>query len=361
MKKNKKKIIIVCTNRADFYLQNYLFSKMIKSRKIEPVFIIAMTSKQRKMIKIPKYKNVKIISNPIKESKDMANKSISFLINSFSKFFDKINPDIVLLLGDRYETLSACIAAYTKKIKLAHLHGGEETYGSLDNNYRHSISKMSSIHFVSNIKSKSKLIRMGEHSKTIYNVGSIGIELLKRTLMYKNKLNIIKKYKKNYFIVSMHPCEYDKGSMSNNLKILLNVLKREINYNFIFTSPNGEYGSTEIENLIIKSEKNVKNFYYIKNLGENYPSALKFSSGIIGNSSSGILEAPSLNIPSLNLGSRQFGRIQDKSLVNSNFDFKNIKKSMQTLKKKKIKIKSVYEKKKTSENIIKILENIILK
>ena len=312
-------------------------------------------------LKIDKKIDLKIsANNPIDVAKQM-----SEAINGFAQTYEKLKPNIVLLLGDRYEIICSSLVATIFNIPIAHIHGGEVTKGSVDNAFRHSITKMANFHFVASKQSKCRVIQLGEKNKNIFNVGSLGIENT-RKLKLLTKQEIKKFLKINFdlpiFLITFHSETLSNIPIKNQIKPLLDALEEIKNTKFIFTSSNSDVGGNIINEKIIKFVKKNRNAQYFKNLGHlNYLSLMKWSTVVIGNSSSGIIEAPSLRVPTINIGERQFGREKSSSILNC----KNEKNAI--LKKCKLvlqkindfsNIKSPYERKNTSKNILKTLKKI---
>ena len=264
-------------------------------------------------------------------------------------------------MGDRYEIFISAFVATLYKIPIVHLFGGDETQGAYDNQFRHAITKLAHLHFPTNEISKKRILKMGENPKHVCNYGSLALENIK-SLKKLNLKNIEKefnfKFQKKYFLVCYHPETLGSKNKENFQSLIKAILKFK-KIQFIFTAANSDEGGDRINRVIKKISGNNKNIIFIKSFGqEKYLNVLKFSSGIIGNSSSGVLEAPSLKIGTLNLGNRQNGRIKIKSIINSNFETKNIIKGINKILSKQFKnkiksIKSPYYQKNTSENIIR--------
>ena len=231
---------------------------------------------------------------------------------------------MLIVLGDRYEILASVISAHISRIPIAHIHGGEVTHGALDDAYRHSITKMSHIHFVANEIYKKRVIQLGENPKYIYNVGGLGVDSIHNTTLIKKhilekKLNI--KLQKYNFLVNFHPETSNKKKTKNQIKILLSALKSFKKTTFFFTAPGADLENNEIMNEVEKYIKYNENAYFFKSLGHiNYFSFLNFVDGMIGNSSSGILEMPYFKKGTVNIGNRQTGRLCAKSVVNTKID-----------------------------------------
>ena len=203
---------------------------------------------------------------------------------------------------------------------------------------------MSHLHFVSTNKYFNRVLQLGEKKENIYNVGSLGVENVKKHKFFLNTKSL-KKFnlsnKKQIFVITLHPETLDNSNTKKNVIILLNALKKFKNTNFIFTMPNAEAGYKEINNQIIRFCRINKDSIYFKSLGQDdYFEICKHAHCIIGNSSSGIIEAPSLLTPSVDIGNRQLGRVRAESVINSKYNVKSIIKSIKKcLKLKNTKIK----------------------
>jgi len=260
--------------------------------------------------------------------------SISHQIGNCSKVITKLKPDIIVLLGDRYDILPVAIACHIIGIPLAHIHGGEVTYGAIDDSIRHMITKMSDLHFVASTSFKKRVIQLGENPKKIFNIGSLGVDAMK-DLVFRNQKKIYNLYnipnESKYLVISVHPETINKNNtkLINNLLKTLNAFKQ---YFLIFTYPNSDTGSSEILDAIKLFIKKNKSSKLVKSAGRvDYLSLVKYSLGLIGNSSSGLVEAPALNVPSINIGNRQEGRPLAKSVLSCNDTIKEINKSIKQL------------------------------
>jgi UDP-hydrolysing UDP-N-acetyl-D-glucosamine 2-epimerase len=362
MKSFKKHLVFIATNRADFYLQNYIYSN-IKKKLFNKSFFFVGDYKQYKVINSKKKFFNYRYTYDAKEDFNNINLKISKIIGNFSKKIKNKEKIIIILLGDRFETLSCGIVAYNKNIPIVHIHGGEKTIESLDQGYRDMISNIATLNFVSSVNNKKNLLKMGVNKDKIKNIGSIGASLLDASKQ-QNKKSLIKPFfrDKDFYIVTLHPNNSDKSKIKKEISILLSSLSKFNNKYFIFTKPNGEYGSRIIENKIKASLIKNKNFHYKENLGSDFSSYLFFCSGIIGNSSSGILESPIYNKPSINIGNRQQGRVSDFSVLNCDFEKKQIIKCFKKINNKSFlhkvkKMKSIYFQKKTIEMFEKQITN----
>ena len=378
-----RKISLISSSRGDYGIMKNLIIKLQKDKDIKFNFYPTGSLLQNRfgnnlnLLKKDKIKITKKINIDLLSDKNLnVSLVISAGIKKFTKEFQKNKPDILVILGDRYEIFSVAIAAMINQIPIAHIHGGESSEGVIDEAIRHSITKMSHLHFVSNKEHFNRVLQLGEKKENIFNVGSLGVENAKKiNLLLTTKT--IKKFnldlKKKIFVITLHPETLNNRNTKKNTQTLLNALKKFKNTNFIFTMPNAESGYKEICNQIIKFCKKYKDSFFFKSLGQdNYFAICKHAHCIIGNSSSGIIESPSLLTPSVDIGNRQLGRVRAESVINSRFNVKSIIKSikeclkLKNTKKKYSKFKNPYEKKKTTDRIIKVLkskklENILLK
>ncbi len=373
-----RKICFVTGSRADYGLL-YELIKLTQNSKKTKLQIIATC-----MHLSPKFGNtyreiekdgfkitqkVKIPLNSDRPS-DISNAAAKVMIG-ISKAYKKLSPDIVVLLGDRFEMLSAAFAAAAAKIPIAHLHGGESSLGSLDEAIRHSITKMSAFHFVSTEKYRKRVIQLGEKPSSVYVVGALGVERIKKIKLFsitdiEKKLNF--KFDKNNILITYHPVTLDEHSAFKDIKEVLAALKEFKNTKKIFTMPNADVGGVLIYNMIKKFVKNKKNNSVLfKSLGQKmYFSVMKNSDLVLGNSSSGIIETPTLNKPSINIGDRQGGRVTAKSTITCNADRKVIIKIINKIlyrncKNRTKKFYNPYEKLHTSKKIYDKISTLELK
>lgn len=297
-------------------------------------------------------------------------KSIGLGIISFSEVFERLNPDLVLVLGDRYEIFAACAAAMISKIPIAHCHGGEATEGLIDEAIRHSITKMSQIHFTSTEEYKNRVIQLGEQPKNVFNVGALGIENInKLKLLTKPEFEDSIKFKLNKFnfLVTFHPVTLDNLSAEEQFKQLLIALDKFQDTNIIFTKPNSDTDGRVIIQLIDDYVKNNPHkAIAFSSLGQlRYLSAIQFMDVVVGNSSSGIIEVPSFKKATINIGDRQQGRVKATSVIDCETDNndieKAIKKSLSVEFKEELKSsKNPYGDKNSSIEIVEVLKSIDL-
>lgn len=248
-------------------------------------------------------------------------KSIGLGLIGFADALTRMKPDLIIILGDRYEAFAATQAAMFLKIPIFHLHGGEITEGAYDDAIRHAITKLSYLHGVSTEEYRTRVIQLGEEPNRVYNVGALGLEHLHRTkLLSLDALSKSLKFSldRPYFLVTYHPVTLANESPKRSFEALLDALDEFKDHKVIITYPNSDDGGRQIIPILEKYAKTqVERVYAIPSLGQlRYLSALKYSSMVIGNSSSGIIEAPSFCVPTINIGSRQNGRLAANSVIN---------------------------------------------
>ena len=256
--------------------------------------------------------------------------SMAKAVVGFADAFNELKPDLVTLLGDRYEILAAAEAALIEKIPIAHIHGGEVTEGAYDDAIRHSITKMSHLHFPSIEPYRKRIIQMGEDPERVFTVGAIGVENIKRIpLLSKEETeqSIGFALDKNTILVTYHPVTLGPDSMKRDIDDFISVLDDNKYLRIIFTMPNSDNGSEVIVDAINNFvSKNKERAVAFKSLGlKRYLSVMKEVGAVVGNSSSGIVEVPSFGVPTLNIGDRQKGRLAAESVVNCGTDKESIR------------------------------------
>ena len=314
------KIFLVTSTRADFGLLKNLIYKLKKDNFFDLKIIATGThfSKKHgfsfneiKNHKIEIYKKI-LITNNTKSPKSLLN-DMSVLSKRISFLIKKDKPDLFIVLGDRYEIFAASLAAYLNKVPVAHIHGGEITQGSLDDGFRHCISKMSNLHFVCHKDYQKRLIQMGENPKTVFNVGALGVENIYNTkLLNKKQLreSLKIKLKKNIILVCLQP-EITKELTMNLVNETLSALKYFNDKSIIFSMPGADlYNDIIFKKVLIFTKKNSNSILFNTLGSQKFLSFLKIADVIIGNSSSGILEMPTFKNHTINIGDRQKGRVK---------------------------------------------------
>ncbi|PQJ24053.1 UDP-N-acetyl-D-glucosamine 2-epimerase, UDP-hydrolysing [Limnobacter sp. SAORIC-690] len=246
-------------------------------------------------------------------------KSMGLGLIGLADAYERLTPDIIVLLGDRFEIFSAAAAALIARIPIAHLHGGETTEGAFDEAIRHSITKMSHLHFVAAEEYRRRVIQLGESPDRVFNVGGLGIDAIKRiTLLSKEELeaSLDFKFQARNLLITFHPATLDSGSSAQQMQELLNVLHELKDTGLIFTMPNADTGGRELAQMVDDFVSVHSNSRVYSSLGQlRYLSCMKYVDGVVGNSSSGLAEAPSMGIGTVNIGDRQKGRLAASSVI----------------------------------------------
>lgn len=257
----------------------------------------------------------------------------------FADAYRQIKPDLVLVLGDRYEIFSATAASLVARIPVAHLHGGEATEGAFDEALRHSITKMSHLHFVAADEYKNRVIQLGEQPENVFLVGGLGVDSMKR-LKVLNKAELESslgfKLLNNNLLITFHPVTLETQTPSQQMDELLGALSHLPNTNLIFTMPNSDTDGRVLIKMIEQFCSINTNAHYFTSLGQlRYFSAINFMDGVVGNSSSGLTEVPSFKKATINIGDRQKGRLKANSVIDCEPNKDSIKKAISKLYSKK--------------------------
>lgn len=259
-------------------------------------------------------------------------KSIGLGTIGFADAFEQLQPDVILVVGDRYEILAAVTAALAARIPVAHCHGGELTLGAIDDAIRHAITKMAHLHFVSTAAYQKRVLQLGEEKERVRVVGALGLENIQQQLIsqadFEEKIG--RPLAQQNFIITYHPETLSEINLENQMTALFDALDQFPNALLIFTQPNADHQGRQINQKIkayVLANKNRAVFF--PTLGSKaYLTALSLVDLVIGNSSSGIIEAPSFKTPTINIGNRQKGRIQASTVVNTPPETKAITKAI---------------------------------
>ena len=372
-----KRIGIMTGTRAEYGLLKSLMQEINKDNDLELYLIVSgmhlspefgMTYKE---IEEDGFQiNAKVEMLLSSDSPAGISKSIGLGVIGFADEFQRADLDMLILLGDRYEALSAAISAMVMRIPIAHLHGGELTEGAIDEGIRHSITKMSYLHFTSTEEYRRRVIQLGENPERVFCVGAIGVENIKKiNLMTKEELerSIHFEIDENTVIVTYHPVTLENNTVGEQFLNLLKVLDRNPKIRMIFTKANADTNGRIVNELIDKYvAQNSERACAFMSLGQKrYLSALKYCRIVIGNSSSGIIEAPSFGKPIINIGDRQKGRICADSVINCGYTQQEIQQAMETalteeFENKARNCRNPYEKENTAANIISVIKDYLL-
>ena len=321
-----KKICVVTGTRAEYGLLYWLLKEIEADKELELQVIVTgmhlspefgLTYKEiEKEFKI----NKKIEMLLSSDTSVGISKSMGLAQISFAESYDELKPDIVIVLGDRYEIFSATSAAMIARIPIAHIHGGEKTEGAFDESIRHSITKMSHLHFTATDEYKNRVIQLGEDPSRVFNVGGMGIENIKRLeLLNKKEFEKSIEFKLNSknILVTFHPVTLENSTAKEQFQQLLDAIDELEDTNIIFTKANSDTDGRVINQMIDEYvTKNFQKSVQFTSLGQlRYLSALQYVDAVVGNSSSGLAEAPSFRIGAINIGDRQKGRIKASSVI----------------------------------------------
>lgn len=336
-----KKICIVTATRAEYGLLKPLMKLIQESNDVE-LQVIATGAHLSPEFGLT-YKLIEQDGFAISEkvemlmSSDTASgivKTMGVCMISFADVFNRLKPDMLVVLGDRYEMLSIVSAATIFKIPMAHIHGGEITEGAYDDSIRHAITKMSHLHFTSTEEYRDRIIQMGEKPEHVFHVGAIGLDNI-RSMSFLDKTELEKdlgvEFKKYNYQVTFHPETLGNLTSEEQFNILLSSIDRQVDSFFIFTKANadsdGRIINEMIDKYVSKNPTKAKSFHSLG--ATRFLSLVNYCNAIIGNSSSGILEAPSLHTTTINIGNRQKGRVQADSIINCECSIPEILKAIQ--------------------------------
>jgi len=369
-----KKILAVTGTRADYGLLSKTLKAINQSKNLSLSLCVTGTHLSKSFGETKRFidedgitidHKINIIENIFDENS--VSRSVGLMITNFSKYLDEVKPDCVLLLGDRYEIFAAASSCLMKAIPVAHIHGGELSEGAFDDALRHSITKMSHIHFTSCEEHRNRVIQLGESPSNVFNFGAPGVELIKSTKLLSKKAIFrdlgIKLFEKN-FMITFHPETLDTHlSPSLQINNLLSVLEKYHDTKLIFTSANADPGGHVINDKILDFVSKNENASFHSSLGQkNYLSLLSYCDAMIGNSSSALIEAPSFKLPALNIGHRQRSRMKSNNVFDCENEVHSIQEALlKVTSTNRELITNPFDGGKTSVKIVETLENINLK
>ena len=324
----KRKICVITGTRAEYGLLFWLFKEMQEDPAIELQIVVTGTHLSpefgltHEIIEKDGFKiDARVEMLLSSDTPVGVGKSIGLGVIGFSDALDRLKPDMVVVLGDRFEILAAVLAAMTARIPVSHLHGGEVTEGAVDEAIRHSITKMSHLHFTAAEEFRRRVIQLGEAPEKVFNFGAIGLDNIHRLKLldrdeFEEELHFL--LGETNFLITYHPETLNKDKSSKAVNELLAALDYFPKAKLIFTRPNADAEGREIAGLLdAYTSNNPDRARVYTNLGQvGYLSAIKFVDVVIGNSSSGLYEAPVFKKPTVNIGNRQHGRLQADSVIN---------------------------------------------
>ena len=372
-----KKVCIVTATRAEYGSLYWIIKEIQKEDSLKLQLVVTGTHLSAEF-----GLTYKIIEKDFKIDKKVEmllssdtsvgiSKSMGLAQISFSEVFEELNPDIVVVLGDRYEMLGVVSSAMILGLPIMHLAGGEKSEGAFDESIRHAITKLSHIHCATTKEYKNRIIQLGENPKNVFNVGGFGIDnILRLKLLNKQEFekSINFKLNKKNILLTFHPVTLEKHSAKEQFEEILDAIDELKDTNIIITKANSDTDGRIINTMCDEyASKNSHKAVVFDSLGQlRYISALQFMDAVVGNSSSGFAEVPSFKIATVNIGNRQKGRLKAKSVIDCKPTKKSISKAFKKLYSKEFQktlknVKNPYGNKMASKKVIKILKEVKLK
>lgn len=330
MKKEEIKIHQICVitgTRAEYGLLRQILFKLKKYEDIDLKLAVTGShlsprfgNTQNEIIKDGFDDFYRVVIPMEDDSKEGMAVSTGIAMTKFAELFSNYKPDIVLVLGDRFEIFAAVAAAHLIGIPVAHISGGDITEGAVDDAIRHCLTKMSSLHFPGCEQSAKRIIQMGEQPDRVYNVGELGVEnCLNIPFIRRSELAIDLNYRNimgDYCVVTFHPVTMETNTAAIQVYELIKAMDSLKGMSYVITMANADASGRQINDIWIKEGKKRPNWLVVSSLGVlRYLSAMKYAKAVIGNSSSGVIEAPSMGTPTVNIGDRQKGRMMSDSVV----------------------------------------------
>lgn len=337
----KNRILVATSSRSEYGLLRELLILLEKNPRFELTLLVTgghlrgVFENSIKEIYEDDFKRIELVEISSVNIPQTSGRFVGELITKVSSILENNPPDLIILLGDRYEVFGIAAAAMLSDIKIAHIHGGEITTGSKDELHRHAISKMSSLHFVANEEFQSRLIRMGEQPSNVFVVGGLGVESInnykripKESLQHELGIT----FGPVSALVCYHPDSLNREQSEKQVKCMTDALDKFPEIALIITGSNADAGGAEATLLLHKYSEKRQNAVFVENLGQaRFLSTLSYVDFIIGNSSSGLLEAPSMRIGTVNLGNRQSGRPRAISVLDADFNQLNIEAAIRSV------------------------------
>jgi len=367
---------VVTTARADYGLYVPILEAIRKQRGLKlQLYVTGMHLSKHygltvKDIEHSGYRIKAKIKMTLSDSPQHIGQAMGEVTKGFSKVFAKNRPDILLVLGDRYEMHAAALAAIPWGIPLAHIHGGELTYGAFDEYFRHSLTKLSHLHFATTQEYARRIVQMGEEPWRVFAVGSPGVEgLMRQPVMTRDELarRFRVDFGKPILLVTFHPVTMEAGDTAAHIRHLLTVLAGYKNHNIVFTRPNSDTGNRVIQKAIARFVKGHRNALLVPAFGHaGHTSMMHYAKAMVGNSSSGIIEAASFKLPVVNIGTRQEGRIRARNVIDVGYSpaeiRQGLKRALSASFKASLKnLRNPYGDGKTSGRIVRVLAGADLK
>ncbi len=338
----KRKICVITATRAEYGLLHWL----LRGLASEPMFDLQLVVSGAHLSPAHglTWKEIEADGFHINRKFDMAlmsdtpaaiSHSMGLALTGFVDAFEQLRPDLIVLLGDRYEILMAASAAMLARIPVAHLHGGELTQGAIDDSIRHAVTKMSHLHFVANDEYRRRVIQLGEVPSSVFTVGGLGLDNLARIKLLSREAlqaDLAFEFQSKNLLITFHPTTLHKDQAAKEFGALLDALAEQTDTGLLFTLPNADPESRVIVKMIDAFVAQHPHAKAWSSLGQlRYLSCMNVVNAVVGNSSSGILEAPSLKVGTINIGSRQDGRLKASSIIDCPADRASIAQAFATL------------------------------
>ena len=365
-----KKIAVVTATRAEYGILRPLIFRLKKENEIQLQVIVTGTHLSEKygntQLEIQEdgvdiFRKIPILeegNTPYDISLTMAN-----ALCGFAAYFKEERPDMVVVLGDRTEILGVCAAAMNEQIPIAHLHGGEITEGAVDDCVRHAITKMSYLHFPATEAYRRRIIQLGENPGRVFSVGALGVENILHVplLSYQETCEQIGiPNGADYAVMTFHPVTLEKETARTQTEELLQAMEQEKQRFYLITMANADAGGDVVNDMLKKFADTNENVILVHSLGMvRYLSAVKYSRFVLGNSSSGIIEAPALGVPTVNIGDRQRGRLMADTIISCEPKKEDIVAAMHLAEQTKHKVSTIYGDGNTSEKIVTVLKDFL--
>lgn len=365
-----KKVAIVTATRAEYGILRPLLIRLEAEAEIELQLLVTGTHLSEKYGKtedeivkdgFPIYARIPILeedNSAYGVSCTMAN-----AIKGFAEYFAKEHPDLLIVLGDRTEMLGICSAAMNERVPIAHLHGGELTEGAVDDCVRHALTKMSYLHFPASEEYRRRIIQLGESPDRVFNVGALGVEnILKTPLLSYEEMceNIGIPKDKKYVVVTFHPVTLEDESASEQVDALIEAMRQKDDYFYLITKANADVGGELVNARFEAYCQCVANAKLVASLGmQRYLSAVKYSSFVLGNSSSGIIEAPAFGVSTVNIGDRQKGRLMADTIIQCDAEKEAIAAAMDKAEQMESVVSGLYGDGNTSEKIVMVIKDFL--
>ena len=360
----KKKIAVVTATRAEYGLLSHLIQLLHQHPAIDLQLLVTgahLVPEQGMTVEAIRQSNVPITAEiPILDEYQSMAEITAQATAKFSQAFVQLQPDCVVVLGDRYEILGVATAALLNQVPIAHLHGGEVTTGAVDDAIRHAITKMASLHFVAADPYRQRVIQMGEQPDCVWNVGAMGLDVIQQIDFLSRaalEADLGVKLNTPLFLITYHPETWTGQSVETALDTLFKALSAYPEASIVWTAANLDAEGEKINQMVQQRLRDWENGRFVASLGsQRYLSLMKLADAVVGNSSSGIIEAPALHTPTVNIGQRQAGRLMAKSVFQADAKVKSIQQALENaLNFHSDKTESLYGQGQSAKQIVEVL------